>query len=871
MPKRRHWAKYSKPQTTAPHSLESSGLQSNLHHEEPQTRNVNDLLASLRKASLAPSIAGTGHGSGSGDTGSAGNGLTPPAAHAIVAPSVPPDIARILLPGMPAAAPAAQANGGGIAAAGTQAAGIAGGVGGRQRAPAGPAPPPSWLSQSRHAPRRIQADTQKYHTPRGISMPGISTPSHRSLVSIVVRKIAIEWAFQRHFNQYYLPYLHGALKAAVVSCLSARADAGQGVTVADLRTLFLLPQPFTAQNRSEDAEADGRNGDWDDGSLPSPTLSNEDVHYLDLALSIGRSIQLKELSDLLFPLGMGRSSAAAKKRASLDLQESWDSAGETSLPRSLLPNLTHLSLAQSPGSIRSQVNWRQLLAFAAHIPTLTHLSLAYWPEPTLTPNAKFVTVISHVGERRVQYGGTGPYSHSLDDDWAEAILVVRKLSKALYGLEYLDLTGCASWIPALMHRADHDAVDWVGDWGKVTTLVLCYGSACGDGYGGVASTEHLPGEVARQVNAASELKATRIRSLVDSPQVLASDGCWSPHRLGLFAGNTPGFMEDYQVIMVRENPPFLALPDVDRLLLQLNTSVLGRNYVPQLYLATAGASRALREKRDPGHGHNSSDSDYDYDVVNGTAADRLRAREMTLAAAENEIAGLTYAEAANRMTVLLGISEFYTLHVMNSCEGSFSPNVTAPNNWRNVTNCTSQIAIPQLNLSGIIDGELQAGFTGDSGLLALGASRSLAGALNRIPTIGMAIAVFYIVGVGAAGLGLLTSAIALVTLASHPRETLLAGLGTTSGAAMALLIAAVVAVVAAGSTVDSINRLGKDTIGMEAVRGTAFCNLTWAAFVFNGLAAVYWAYRLHQDARAAAAAAAAKNKADAAAEAEPKP
>lgn len=347
------------------------------------------------------------------------------------------------------------------------------------------------------------------HAYKGISMPGISPPDHRSLVSIVIRQIIRDWDFQRHFNQYYLPYLHGALKAALVSCLSGRAIAGRGLTIADLRALLLppLPDPTTLfLEQAEDAESGGSDDDWNDAFLPSPTSLNDDVPYLDLALSIGQSIQLKELSDLLFPSGLGRSSAAAKSKASMGLQESWDTAGETSLPRPLLPSLTHLSLALGPGGTRSQVNWRQLLAFAAHLPTLTHLSLAYWPEPTLTPNAKYVTVVSQVGGMRVQYGGTGPYSHSLDNDWAEAILVVRKLSKMLYGLEYLDLTGCASWFPALMQRAEHDAVDWVGDWGKVATLVLCYGDACGDGYGGVASTEHLPGEVARQVNAASEVQ-----------------------------------------------------------------------------------------------------------------------------------------------------------------------------------------------------------------------------------------------------------------------------------------------------------------------------------------------------------------------------
>ena len=87
--------------------------------------------------------------------------------------------------------------------------------------------------------------------------------------------------------------------------------------------------------------------------------------------------------------------------------------------------------------------------------------------------------------RAVNYAGTSAYSHVLDDDWSEAVLILRKLSKALYGLEYLDLTGCGDWFPALRKEADAEvtmvSVDWAGDWGKVTTLKLGSGYAAEPG------------------------------------------------------------------------------------------------------------------------------------------------------------------------------------------------------------------------------------------------------------------------------------------------------------------------------------------------------------------------------------------------------
>ncbi|OAA65712.1 hypothetical protein SPI_02499 [Niveomyces insectorum RCEF 264] len=571
MPKRRHWAQYSKPQTTAPHSLESSGRQSNVHHEEPQARSVNELLARLRNASFATSAAGAASAS---DGGGSSSGMASPAAGArlpslspvpMVSPSVPPEIAQILLPTPPpgfvgpamlAAAPTAP----GPVIHG--AAGPPGGRGqgvGRRRLPPGPAPPPSWLAQSRHAPRRLpgvdqnqaneasrHADLRLLHQRIGM-LEIASVPTPGSLVDVVLRKMVLSWDVQRHFNQHHLPYLQGGLKAALVSYLGGLGEnGGGGVSIGDLRSLLLptqTPSPVandTADISNGESDDDGDSGAAFGASLPpSPSTLNEDFHYLDLTGSVGRSVSIKEVNDLLFPSrppaagpkDRGRGSSVVgdggrpktkdARNATYDtVLESWDAPDVVSPPRPLLPNLTHLSLALAPptggyGAPVPHASWRQLLAFAAHLPRLTHLSLAYWPEPTLTPNAKFATVVSPQG-RRLQYGGTGPYSHSLDNDWAEAVLLVRRLSKALYGLEYLDLTGCAAWFPALMHRVDEgQQVDWVGDWGKVTTLVLRCGAGRPGLRTGVDGDEHeddnenslQPGDVVvRQVNAASEAK-----------------------------------------------------------------------------------------------------------------------------------------------------------------------------------------------------------------------------------------------------------------------------------------------------------------------------------------------------------------------------
>ena len=54
---------------------------------------------------------------------------------------------------------------------------------------------------------------------------------------------------------------------------------------------------------------------------------------------------------------------------------------------------------------------------------------------------------------------------------------------------------------------------------------------------------------------------------------------------------------------------------------------------------------------------------------------------------EGEINDLT-GNIADELADTLGISEWYSLHVMDACEGSYKPNATSPGAGLNVTNCT---------------------------------------------------------------------------------------------------------------------------------------------------------------------------------------
>ncbi|KAF5005602.1 hypothetical protein FDECE_7963 [Fusarium decemcellulare] len=439
MPKKRNHIKSFKPSSTASPAASSTSGQSDTRYfttawqpeshklcsADKPSRSVNELLANLRRTSISPAAA-------------AASSSSSQSALPATAPSVPPAIREILqIPDTPAPAPRRIArqrfDGHG------------------RRLPAGPPPPRSWVARrSADAPGEASTSSSSRLSTKRLEdtcLPGTNLPARGSLIDIVLQKLAYDWSFQRVYNQHYLYYVPNHLKPALIRYVGIASE--DGLSLNDLKIILLPPPDALGEDELDDV-----------------TASSLEVNYLDFSGSVCRSIRLKDISDLLFP--------TREEKPTSELQESWDTA-ETipSPPRTLLPNLTHLSLALHPHHA-SSASWRQLISLSTKLTTLTHLSLAYWPEPCFTPRARLATVASPQGDR-IPYGGTNLYSHSLDHDWSEALLVLRMLSKNLYALEFLDLTGCSSWFRALMSESGHDFINWADSWGKITELRLYSG------------------------------------------------------------------------------------------------------------------------------------------------------------------------------------------------------------------------------------------------------------------------------------------------------------------------------------------------------------------------------------------------------------
>lgn len=359
----------------------------------------------------------------------------------LAAPSVPPHLRESLMYPVAPPVPLLPRRGTRLAGRGFDALG--------RRLPPGPPPPRSWTSTDRPVQSGPSKSFCKLPSYELRLLPDQYKPGCGSLMDIVLRKLALDWEYQRQYLFYYLSTLDSRLRTALISYITRLFEPG--LRLSDLKLILTTQVPD--DEKGEEIQP------------PDHSTLNEGITHLDLSNSVGRSIRLRELSSLLFP--------EPSREELLALPDSWECEDLLNMSRPLLPNLTHLSLAATPETSHFN-SWRQLLSISSNCHTLTHLSLAFWPMPTLTPNSTKTHVLSP-SNQLIPAGGTTMYSHTLDDDWSEAILLLRRLSQRLYQLEYLDLTGCGSWFKALTAQSDGDQVDWVGDWGKITELVMWTG------------------------------------------------------------------------------------------------------------------------------------------------------------------------------------------------------------------------------------------------------------------------------------------------------------------------------------------------------------------------------------------------------------
>ncbi|KAL8698690.1 MAG: hypothetical protein Q9224_001732 [Gallowayella concinna] len=407
MPKKRNQSYISKPPTSVHPSI--TNRHNDAHHDEQSDKSVNDLLQQLR-INQAASVA-------SSEPRSDVNPQTvhPSLKSILQIPETPPLRPR------PNMRPAMQ---------------------GRRRPP-GPATPRSWLQSSNPSSLHIRRASLLRQSNDPQQRPNLETlgrfpnfhiPRQDSLQHLALVQLAKNWDFHLHYDQYYLPLLPIRYKQLLLTYLAAYSPTG--INLHSLTTLFA------------------------NDSVIEDATGTEDLTHLDLSISIGRSLSLKDLKQFITA-----TLPAATTPTNTFTPDSWD------LPASLSPiptrTLTHLSLSHPPPSIA----WRQLLQLSPQLTTLTHLSLSHWPPPTLTPNSTTAYRSTPTGD--ISYGDHDLYSACLDNDFSGAAHVLRQLSRDTYCLQWLDLSGCSSWLPALAWGPG--GIDWDGAWSSIEIVVVAQG------------------------------------------------------------------------------------------------------------------------------------------------------------------------------------------------------------------------------------------------------------------------------------------------------------------------------------------------------------------------------------------------------------
>ncbi|KAL8637142.1 MAG: hypothetical protein Q9228_005556 [Teloschistes exilis] len=183
------------------------------------------------------------------------------------------------------------------------------------------------------------------------------------------------------------------------------------------------------------------------------------------------------------------------------------------------------------------------------------------------------------------------------------------------------------------------------------------------------------------------------------------------------------------------------------------------------------------------------------------------------------------------------IHDFYSAHLLDYCEGYYTPsafaNATAEPH-KNVTQCSNRTALFHFDPSSVIQKELKPGITLDD----LHWPSAIKNAVRAVEIASKVMFVLYCIGAAATGLALLG---AFLGVLSGGRLAALSNNMLAFLAFMALGIASAIASAIMSKVVDEVNKHGTD-VGVTAARGKTFLGLTWTATVLMFITAIAWIY-----------------------------
>ncbi|MCJ1464501.1 hypothetical protein MMC07_003114 [Pseudocyphellaria aurata] len=201
-------------------------------------------------------------------------------------------------------------------------------------------------------------------------------------------------------------------------------------------------------------------------------------------------------------------------------------------------------------------------------------------------------------------------------------------------------------------------------------------------------------------------------------------------------------------------------------------------------------------------------------------------------AVEGEVNGLV-ADIAKQ----LHLHDFYSVHLLDYCEGFYTPSSVANNTvhpTKNVTHCSNRTASFHFNATKVIQDELKS----DISLPDLDWPSALEDGVGTAKLASKVMFVLYCLGVAATGLALVGI---VVGIFARRRLMAIYNVVLTTIAFLSLALASIISSTFISKAVKLINEVGHH-IGIAAYKGHTFLGMTWAATILVLFASVAWTY-----------------------------
>lgn len=183
----------------------------------------------------------------------------------------------------------------------------------------------------------------------------------------------------------------------------------------------------------------------------------------------------------------------------------------------------------------------------------------------------------------------------------------------------------------------------------------------------------------------------------------------------------------------------------------------------------------------------------------------------------------------------LHIHDFYSAHILDYCEGFFTPspvvNITVHPS-KNVTKCSNHSSSFHFDPAKVIQSELKPGLN----LTDLKWPSSIQDGIQAVKLASNVMFVLYCIGIAAVGLALLGSIVGIVAAGRFGAmvNSMLAFLAFFS-----LMLASAISTGIIVKITNLVTKHGHD-VGLAATRGNRFIGMTWAATILVLLASITW-------------------------------